>query len=143
MPALADVPILALVPAIPPTTLAEALSAGATDVARMPVPSALLAARCRNLCRLNKPRRGRVRRADEDQRGAHRRRRRRRGAGPGARDHRERARLRSRVAGRAHRGLGSRVRDRRERCRADAAIHARDRRVPRGRRGDAHAARRC
>jgi PAS domain S-box-containing protein len=53
-PVLADVPILALVPALPPATLAEALSAGATDVARMPVPSSLLAARCRNLCRLNK-----------------------------------------------------------------------------------------
>jgi PAS domain S-box-containing protein len=53
-PALVDVPILALVPAIPPATLAAALSAGATDVARMPVPSSLLAARCRNLCRLSK-----------------------------------------------------------------------------------------
>ena len=39
VPALADVPILALVPAIPPATLAAALSAGATDVARLPLPS--------------------------------------------------------------------------------------------------------
>lgn len=53
-PALADVPILALVPGIPPATLAEALSAGATDVARLPAPSSLLAARCRNLCRLSR-----------------------------------------------------------------------------------------
>lgn len=50
-PALAEVPILALVPSIPVATLGEALSAGATDVARMPVPSTLLAARCRNLMR--------------------------------------------------------------------------------------------
>ena len=53
-PALAEVPILAVVPAIPPTAVAEALAAGATDVVRTPVLPQLLAARCRNLCRLNK-----------------------------------------------------------------------------------------
>ena len=52
IPVLADVPILALVPSIPPTSVAEALSAGATDVARLPVPSAILSARCRNLTKL-------------------------------------------------------------------------------------------
>ncbi len=51
-PALAEVPILAVVPAIPISALAGALSAGATDVVRQPVPSALLAVRCRNLCKL-------------------------------------------------------------------------------------------
>ncbi|HEX8113737.1 MAG TPA: PAS domain-containing protein, partial [Kofleriaceae bacterium] len=53
-PALAEIPILAMVPAIPPTAVAEALAAGATDVVRTPVPSQLLAARCRNLCRLGR-----------------------------------------------------------------------------------------
>lgn len=52
LPALADIPILAVVPAVPPTALAEALAAGATDVARLPVPPMLLAARCRNLLRM-------------------------------------------------------------------------------------------
>jgi PAS domain S-box-containing protein len=54
VPALADIPILAVVPAIPPTAVAEALSAGATDVARLPVPPAILAARCRNLAKLSR-----------------------------------------------------------------------------------------
>ena len=54
IPALAEVPILAVVAAIPPTAAAEALSAGATDVARLPVPSAILAVRCRNLCKLGR-----------------------------------------------------------------------------------------
>jgi PAS domain S-box-containing protein len=54
VPALAEVPILAIVPAIPPTLLAGALSAGATDVVRQPVPSALLATRCRNLVRASR-----------------------------------------------------------------------------------------
>jgi PAS domain S-box-containing protein len=54
IPALADVPILAVVPAIPPTAVAEVLAAGATDVARVPVPSAVLAVRCRNLARLGR-----------------------------------------------------------------------------------------
>jgi PAS domain S-box-containing protein len=55
-PALAEVPILAVVPAIPPTAVAEALAAGATDVVRTPVLPQLLAARCRNLCRLGRRR---------------------------------------------------------------------------------------
>lgn len=54
VPALADVPILALVPAMPPGTVAQALSAGASDVARLPVPPGLLAVRCRNLCKLGR-----------------------------------------------------------------------------------------
>jgi len=54
VPALAEVPILALVPSIPPTAIAEALNAGATDVARLPVPQAILAARCRNLTKLSR-----------------------------------------------------------------------------------------
>ena len=54
VPVLADVPILAVVPAIPPTAVTEALAAGATDVARLPVPSAMLAVRCRNLTKLGK-----------------------------------------------------------------------------------------
>ena len=53
-PALADTPILAIVPALPPSAVAEALNAGASDVARMPLPPALLAARCRNLARLSR-----------------------------------------------------------------------------------------
>jgi PAS domain S-box-containing protein len=52
VPALAEVPILAVVAAIPPTAVTEALAAGATDVARHPVPPAVLATRCRILCRL-------------------------------------------------------------------------------------------
>jgi PAS domain S-box-containing protein len=51
-PALADIPILAVVAAIPPTAATEALAAGATDIARFPVQSSVLAARCRNLCKL-------------------------------------------------------------------------------------------
>ncbi len=54
VPALAEVPILAVVPGIPPTAVAEALAAGATDVARMPVTHAVLAARCRNLSKLSR-----------------------------------------------------------------------------------------
>ena len=54
VPVLAEVPILAVVPAIPPTTLAQALSAGATDVVRQPVPSALLAVRCRILIKASR-----------------------------------------------------------------------------------------
>lgn len=50
--ALAEVPILAVVAAIPPTAVTEALAAGATDVARHPLPPAMLAVRCRNLMRL-------------------------------------------------------------------------------------------
>lgn len=52
LPAFAEVPILAVVPAVPPTAVAEALAAGATDVARLPVPPVELSARCRNLIRL-------------------------------------------------------------------------------------------
>ncbi|HEY0484295.1 MAG TPA: PAS domain S-box protein [Kofleriaceae bacterium] len=53
-PALAEVPILAVVPGIPPTAMAEALTAGATDVTRTPVAPLLLATRCRNLCKLGR-----------------------------------------------------------------------------------------
>jgi PAS domain S-box-containing protein len=53
-PALAEMPILAVVPAIPPTAVAEALAAGATDVVRIPVLPQLLATRCRNLCKLGR-----------------------------------------------------------------------------------------
>jgi PAS domain S-box-containing protein len=52
VPPLADVPILAIVPAIPPTAVAEVMSAGATDVARLPVPPLELAVRCRNMIKL-------------------------------------------------------------------------------------------
>jgi PAS domain S-box-containing protein len=54
VPALAEVPILAVVPAIPSAAVPEALAAGATDVARLPVTPAVLAARCRNLIKLGK-----------------------------------------------------------------------------------------
>ncbi len=50
--ALADVPVLAVVPSIPPTAVAEALSAGATDVTRLPVPPVVLSTRCRNMIKL-------------------------------------------------------------------------------------------
>jgi PAS domain S-box-containing protein len=53
-PALAEIPILAVVPAIPPTAVAEALAAGATDVIRTPVQPQLLATRCRNLSKLGR-----------------------------------------------------------------------------------------
>jgi PAS domain S-box-containing protein len=53
-PALADVPILAVVPAIPPTAVIEALAAGATDIARLPVQPSVLATRCRNLGKLGR-----------------------------------------------------------------------------------------
>ncbi|HMG56462.1 MAG TPA: PAS domain S-box protein, partial [Kofleriaceae bacterium] len=53
-PALAEIPILAVVPAIPPSAVAEALAAGATDVIRTPVQPQLVAARCRNLCKLGR-----------------------------------------------------------------------------------------
>ncbi|MEO8553890.1 MAG: PAS domain S-box protein, partial [Kofleriaceae bacterium] len=49
VPALAEIAILALVPAMPASWVANALAAGATDAIRKPVTSALLAARCRNL----------------------------------------------------------------------------------------------
>ena len=54
VPALAETPILAIVPPIPTTTLAEALAAGATDVIRSPAPNVLLVARCRNLMKLSR-----------------------------------------------------------------------------------------
>jgi PAS domain S-box-containing protein len=54
LPTLADMPILAVVPAVPVSELTGALSAGATDVVRQPVPPALLAARCRNLAKLSR-----------------------------------------------------------------------------------------
>jgi PAS domain S-box-containing protein len=53
-PSLADIPILAVVAAIPPAAATEALAAGATDVARHPLPSSVLAARCRNLRKLSR-----------------------------------------------------------------------------------------
>ncbi|CAN5845758.1 hypothetical protein BH11MYX2_BH11MYX2_33920 [soil metagenome] len=51
VPVLADVPILAVVAQIPPTAATEALAAGATDVAFLQAPPAVLAARVRNLTR--------------------------------------------------------------------------------------------
>jgi PAS domain S-box-containing protein len=53
-PAFAEVPILAVVAAIPSTGVTEALAAGATDIARLPVQPPVLAARCRNLSRLDR-----------------------------------------------------------------------------------------
>jgi PAS domain S-box-containing protein len=49
VPALAEIPLLAIVPAMPVTMPAGALAAGATDIMRNPAPSALLVARCRNM----------------------------------------------------------------------------------------------
>ena len=54
VPALAEIPILAVVASIPPTAVTEALAAGATDVERHPMAPAVLAARCRNLCKLSR-----------------------------------------------------------------------------------------
>jgi hypothetical protein len=54
VPALAEVPILAIVPAMPVTTPAGALGAGATDIMRSPAPSAMLVARCRNMLKLTR-----------------------------------------------------------------------------------------
>ncbi len=54
VPALAETPILAVVPQMPQTTLAGAIAAGATDVVRWPAPSALLVARCRNMLKLSR-----------------------------------------------------------------------------------------
>jgi PAS domain S-box-containing protein len=48
-PQLADVPILAVIAAVPPTAATEALGAGAADVARLPMSPGVLAKRCRNL----------------------------------------------------------------------------------------------
>jgi PAS domain S-box-containing protein len=50
-PALAEMAILAVVPVLPPTMVSNALAAGATDVLRLPVTSAILVARSRNLLR--------------------------------------------------------------------------------------------
>jgi PAS domain S-box-containing protein len=52
LPALADLPILAVVPGIPQAAIAEALAAGATDVVQTPVAPAVLSARCRTLAKL-------------------------------------------------------------------------------------------
>ncbi len=52
VPVLGEVPILAVVPQIPATFVTSALGAGANDVAVQPLPSAVLANRCRNLMRL-------------------------------------------------------------------------------------------
>jgi PAS domain S-box-containing protein len=54
VPMLAEVPILALVPAIPFTAAANALAAGATDVAAQPVAPSVLVVRCRNLMKLSR-----------------------------------------------------------------------------------------
>ena len=43
VPALAEVPILAIVPGVPATAATEALAAGATDVTRLPLSPAVLA----------------------------------------------------------------------------------------------------
>jgi PAS domain S-box-containing protein len=50
-PALVEVPVLAVVPAVPASAAAEALAGGATDVVRQPFGPAELAARVRNLLR--------------------------------------------------------------------------------------------
>ncbi len=50
-PALAEVPILAVVSADAAATLSAALDAGATDILRLPAPTTMLAVRCRNLIR--------------------------------------------------------------------------------------------
>jgi len=52
VPALAEVPILAIVAGVPASAATEALSAGATDVAVLPIAPAVLAARCRNLTKI-------------------------------------------------------------------------------------------
>ena len=51
VPLLADVPILAVVAAMPTSAATDALAAGATDIVLLPVSAAVLAARCRNLLR--------------------------------------------------------------------------------------------
>jgi PleD family two-component response regulator len=43
-----------VVASAPPSAVTEALAAGATDVARHPVPPAVFAMRCRNLCKLGR-----------------------------------------------------------------------------------------
>ena len=53
-PPFAELPILAVVAAIPATLATEALATGATDVVVVPVQPGVLAARCRNLCRLGR-----------------------------------------------------------------------------------------
>jgi PAS domain S-box-containing protein len=53
-PALAEVPVLALVASIPPSAATEALSAGASDVGLLPLPQVVLVARCRNLMKLSR-----------------------------------------------------------------------------------------
>ena len=132
-------------PAIPPTAVAEALAAGATDVARLPVPPAVLAARCRNLSQARSRRDARRRAgAGADQRRAHRRRRRRRGAHPGARRSPRRVLGFDRASLIAHiEGSRPRVRDRRERRRAAArASRSRSPSTPRSPRRSARL-RRC
>jgi PAS domain S-box-containing protein len=54
VPALAEIPILAMVPTLPVTMPAGALAAGATDVIRQPVASAMLLARVRNMMKLSR-----------------------------------------------------------------------------------------
>ncbi|HEY1557305.1 MAG TPA: PAS domain S-box protein [Kofleriaceae bacterium] len=54
IPLLADVPILAVVPAMPPTAIAQALAGGASDVITQPIVPAVLAARCRNLGKVSR-----------------------------------------------------------------------------------------
>ncbi len=54
VPALAETPILAVVPHVPQTIAAGALAAGATDIAGWPAPSAVLVARCRNMLKLSR-----------------------------------------------------------------------------------------
>lgn len=49
VPGLATVPILAVVPGVPATAATDALAAGASDVARLPMGPGMLARRCRNL----------------------------------------------------------------------------------------------
>lgn len=52
--ALAEVPVLAVVPTPAPATLEAVLAAGATDVLRPPASAAVLAVRCRNLIRASR-----------------------------------------------------------------------------------------
>ena len=51
-PALAEIPILAVVPGVPATVATAALGAGASDVAVYPLASSVLANRCRNLTKI-------------------------------------------------------------------------------------------
>ncbi len=55
-PALAEVPVLAIVARVPTAASTECLAAGAADVATLPLAPGVLAARCRTLLRLSRSR---------------------------------------------------------------------------------------